>query len=245
MSTVSSPVKNPTQRPWSPPTRLGRLVHVLAALLSSLVLALVARVQVRGRLPEGPVIVAGNHTSVFDPLVSTKVLHSQGRRLLMLGTGGLFDAPVVGRLLYAMGNIPVYRHSETRTESLRESARALRAGSALGLYPEGRITRNLDTSVEPLKTGIVRMSVETGVPIVCLIQWGTHQLVPLHHYVPSWRFFLRPQRIVVEIGGSLNMRELLGTEPTREDLRRGAVLLHTEMERLRCHAAGLPASPRS
>ena len=98
-----------------------------------------------GDLPaHGAVIVAGNHLSVADAFVLTAAVARHRRRIRMLGTAGLFRAPVIGPLLHALGSIPVDRRSTVPAAALAPALAALEAGQCVGLYPEGAITRHPD-----------------------------------------------------------------------------------------------------
>ena len=120
----------------------------------------------------GPVIVVGNHLSVADAFVLTAAVARRGRRIRMLGTAGLFSAPVIGALLRKVGYIPVHRRSDDPAAALAPARAALEAGQCVGLYPEGAITRLEDQWPARGKTGVVRLALDTGAPIVPLAQWG-------------------------------------------------------------------------
>ena len=175
----------------------------------------------------GPVIVVGNHVSVADAFVLVTTIARCGRRIRMLGTGGLFGAPVVGWILRHAGYVPVYRRSEDPAAALAPARAALERGDVVGLYPEGGITRDPDHWPVRGKTGVVRLALDTGAPVVPLAQWGTHRFVGAEG--TRWRALLSPllrPRIVVALGEPLDLRALLGVgsaaEATPEQLRLGA-----------------------
>lgn len=177
--------------------------------------------------PSGPVIVVGNHVSVADAFVLATSVARQGRRIRMLGTAGLFRAPVVGALLRAAGYIPVHRRSTDPASALAPARAALLAGQCIGLYPEGAITRHPDLWPARGKTGVVRLALDTGAPVVPLAQWGTHRLVGAEG--TRWRALLSPltrPRIGVRFGAPLDLRALLGVvsadDASAEQLREGA-----------------------
>jgi 1-acyl-sn-glycerol-3-phosphate acyltransferase len=177
--------------------------------------------------PEGAVIVVGNHLSVADAFVLTAAVARRGRRIRMLGTAGLFDAPVVGTLLRKAGYIPVHRRSADPAAALAPARAALEAGQCVGLYPEGAITRHADQWPARGKTGVVRLALDTGAPVVPLAQWGTHRFVGAEG--TRWKALLSPltrPRVDVRLGTPLDLRALLGVgsaaEATLEQLRTGA-----------------------
>ena len=204
------------------------------------------RTQVGSVPTTGAVIVVGNHLSVADALVLTAAVARHGRRIRMLGTAGLFRAPVLGHVLRAIGYVPVDRRSATPAAALAPALAALAAGQCVGLYPEGAITRHADAWPARGKTGVVRLALDSGAPVVPLAQWGTHELVG--EQGTRWRALLSPltrPRVDVRIGAPLDLRVLLGVgcaaDATAEQLRRGADLvmdaLVAELELLRGEAA--------
>lgn len=178
----------------------------------------------------GPVIVVGNHLSVADAFVLTAAVARRGRRIRMLGTAGLFSAPVIGGLLRKAGYVPVHRRSDDPAAALAPARAALEAGQCLGLYPEGAITRQPGCWPARGKTGVVRLALDTGAPVVPLAQWGTHRFVGAEG--TRWRALLSPltrPRVDVRIGPPLDLRTLLGVssaaDASGQQLRRGADLV--------------------
>jgi len=164
---------------WRPPL-LWRAVQVFARGA----VPLVCRLRVTGDVPEelrnGPLILAGNHIGTFDPVAFTAA--SRVRRVAprMMATGGLFRAPVVGRLMRLAGHIPVDRGRDTVANAVPDAADALRAGSVVFIYPEGRI--GLDPAMWPerAKTGVARLALSTGAPVVPVATWGSHEVIAYH-----------------------------------------------------------------
>ena len=175
----------------------------------------------------GAVIVVGNHLSVADAFLLTTAVARRGRRIRMLGTAGLFTAPVVGALLRKAGYIPVHRRSADPASALAPARAALEAGHCVGLYPEGAITRHPDHWPARGKTGVVRLALDTGAPIVPLAQWGTHRFVGAEG--TRWRALLSPltrPKVDVRLGPPLDLRALLAVDradaATPAQLRTGA-----------------------
>ena len=181
-----------------------------------------------GDLPvSGPVIVVGNHLSVADAFVLGAAVARRGRRIRMLGTAGLFRAPVLGSLLRAVGYIPVDRRGTDPKAALGPARAALEAGQCVGLYPEGAITRHPDGWPARGKTGVVRLALDTGAPVVPLAQWGTQKFVGKEG--TRWKALLSPvtrPRVDVRLGAPLDLRKLLGVscaaDATAIQLRAGA-----------------------
>jgi putative phosphoserine phosphatase / 1-acylglycerol-3-phosphate O-acyltransferase len=87
---------------------------------------------------EGSAIIVGNHRSYFDPLAIGVTLAKRGRPVRFLGKKEVFDVPVAGQVLRAMGGIRVDRGTGS-DEPLQEAAAALLAGELVALMPEGTI----------------------------------------------------------------------------------------------------------
>ena len=142
----------------------------------------VCRLRVSGEVPAslrgGPVILAANHISPFDPIVMTAACHKVGIAPRFLATGGIFDAPVVGAAMRAAGHIRVDRHTARVADALPAAARALAEGSMVLVYPEGRIGLDPWMWPERGKTGVARMAAVSGAPVLPVAQWGTHAVLP-------------------------------------------------------------------
>jgi 1-acyl-sn-glycerol-3-phosphate acyltransferase len=103
------------------------------------------RVQVRGveNVPRsGPLIVACNHRSYLDPPVMGSFVP---RRISYMAKKELFDIPVLGAAIAAVGAYPVDREGSA-TAAIKRSVEILRAGGCIGIFPEGG--RNLEGEKE-------------------------------------------------------------------------------------------------
>jgi 1-acyl-sn-glycerol-3-phosphate acyltransferase len=125
------------------------------------------------RIPrEGPAIVACNHASYLDPLANAYAVVRAGRRPRFLAKDELFRIPVVGTALRGARQIPV-RRGTGETAPLRQAERAVAAGEIVVIYPEGTVTSRPDLLPMEGKTGAVRLSLATGVPITPMASWGS------------------------------------------------------------------------
>jgi 1-acyl-sn-glycerol-3-phosphate acyltransferase len=116
--------------------------------------------------------VAGNHLSYLDPFAHGYFVVRAGRRPRFLAKQELFDNPVVGMLLRGARQIPVDRGTGDAS-SLDAAARALEAGEVVVIYPEGTsVTTDPEFRPGRGKTGTVRLSLRTGVPILPVATWG-------------------------------------------------------------------------
>lgn len=107
----------------------------------------------------GPLIIACNHVSYLDP-------PGMGcfcpRRISYMAKKELFAIPVLGPAIAAVGAYPVDRQGSA-TAAIKRSLEVLRAGGAIGIFPEG--TRNRDGVVQP-QTGVALLASLAGAPVV-------------------------------------------------------------------------------
>lgn len=131
------------------------------------------RVEGMDRIPkDGPAILACNHLSYLDPFSNGCAVIDAGRRPRFLAKQELFDTFLVGSALKGAGQIPVARGSRDVTPLL-DAKRALDRGEVVVIYPEGTVTKRDDHLPMEGKTGTVRLSLMSGVPIIPMASWGS------------------------------------------------------------------------
>ena len=125
----------------------------------------------------GGAVIAANHISHIDPIYSALAVHLARRVPRFLAKDSLWRVPVLGTVLRATGQIPVFRGTADAKASLREGTAALEAGKVLIVYPEGTISR--DPAHWPMHphTGVARLALSSGAPVVPMVHWGTHQVL--------------------------------------------------------------------
>lgn len=164
-------------------------------------LALFYRIEVEGveRVPmEGPVVIAANHHSFLDPLLIGVVLP---RPIAFIARGDLFRVPGLGWLLRKLYAIPVERGSGDLA-AVKAAIRALRAGMAFGIFPEGRRSRS--GVLEPFKTGTAAIALRTGALVLPVAIVGTREIWP-----PGRKPRLRG-KIRVLIGDPIDLGDVAG-----------------------------------
>jgi 1-acyl-sn-glycerol-3-phosphate acyltransferase len=124
----------------------------------------------------GGVIVVVNHISHADPLVVAHFVYDAGRWPQFLGKQSVFDVPVVGRVLRRLRQIPVRRGTVDAAKALEAATAAVKAGDAVVIYPEGTTTREPDLWPMRGRTGVARLWLETGAPVVPLVTWGAQAI---------------------------------------------------------------------
>jgi 1-acyl-sn-glycerol-3-phosphate acyltransferase len=120
----------------------------------------------------GPAIVACNHLSYLDPLTNANAVMKAGRRPRFLAKRDLFEIAVVGWAFTGAHQIPVQRGTGDATPLLL-AEESLARGEVVVIYPEGTVTKREDHLPMEGKTGTVRLSLASGVPIVPLVSWGS------------------------------------------------------------------------
>lgn len=149
------------------------------------------RLQVSGleALPlEGPVLLAGNHDSYWDP-VAIGIAGMPRRQIRALAKSSLWK-PGLGPILNGMGQIPIER-GKGDVGALSRAEEELRAGACIGIFPEG--TRSLGRELRA-RSGFGRLA--AAVPeaeIVCCTVTGTVDIPKFPTARPQVRVdFFRP-----------------------------------------------------
>jgi 1-acyl-sn-glycerol-3-phosphate acyltransferase len=170
------------------------------------------------RLPRtGAAIIVTNHVSHIDPFLVAKMIIDGGRTPRFLAKDTIFDVPVVGAAMRAMGHIPVKRGSADARQSLQPAVESLRSGRVIVLHPEGTVTRDPDGWPMTGKTGAARLALlAPDVPVIPVAQWGIQHSIDL--YRKKVRLLPRP-RHVVSIGEPVDLSAYAGAQPTAEVLR--------------------------
>ncbi|MCW4355400.1 1-acyl-sn-glycerol-3-phosphate acyltransferase [Hoyosella sp. YIM 151337] len=159
---------------------------------------------------EGEAILASNHLAVADSLYLPLMVR---RRITFLAKSEYFTTPgVKGKLLkffYAgSGQVPIDRSSGAAAEAAMITGRRILAeGKLLGLYPEG--TRSPDGRLFKGKTGIARLALETGAPVIPVAMIGTERVNP-----PGSKMW-KPAKVRIRVGKPLDFSRFEGMRGTR------------------------------
>lgn len=176
--------KKSSQSLQMPELKPGREItlqmRILAVILRPWV-RLLYKVKVTGmeNLPKtGGYVLAANHVTTVDALAVAYMMYFRLHRAPhFLAKEGLFKTPIVGPVLLAVGQIPVFRGQRKNTDPMEAAYKVLRAGHVIGIFPEGTLTRDPDLWPMRGRTGAIRLAIETGVPIVPVGQWGTEKVM--------------------------------------------------------------------
>jgi 1-acyl-sn-glycerol-3-phosphate acyltransferase len=136
----------------------------------------------------GPVIIASNHLSFSDSIFMPLVVP---RKVTFLAKSEYFTSPgikgFIKKLTFiALGQVPIDRSGGKRSEAaLATGLKVLQQGHCLGIYPEG--TRSPDGRLYKGRTGIARMAIESGAPIIPVAMFNTAEIQPTGQVVPKVR----------------------------------------------------------
>ncbi|OLT14239.1 acyl-phosphate glycerol 3-phosphate acyltransferase [Pseudonocardia sp. CNS-139] len=198
-----------------------------------------ARYEGREHIPAtGGVLVVANHISHLDPLYSGILVHSSRRVPRFLAKHSLWRVPVLGRVLSGSGQIPVYRDSADAQQSLRDATRALEAGKAVVIYPEGTITRDPQGWPMLARTGVARLALSADVPVLPAVHWGTREVLDKYHR----KFRPLPRKpITVRCGPPVDLSAHRGRPVDAPLLREVTDMLMAQVRDLLAEVRGEPA----
>ncbi len=135
---------------------------------------------------KGPVIIASNHLSFSDSIFMPLVVP---RKVTFLAKSEYFTSPgvkgFVKKLTFiALGQVPVDRTGGRRSEAaLLTGLKCLAGGECLGIYPEG--TRSPDGRLYKGRTGIARLAIESGAPVIPVAMSNTDKIQPTGKLIPN------------------------------------------------------------
>ena len=137
---------------------------------------------------DGAAILASNHLSFCDSFFMPVMVP---RKVTFLAKAEYFTTPgIKGRLakllITAAGQVPIDRSdADASRAALNTGVRVLSRGGLLGIYPEG--TRSPDGRLYRGKTGVARMALEAGVPVIPVAMIGTEIIQPTGRVLPRFR----------------------------------------------------------
>jgi 1-acyl-sn-glycerol-3-phosphate acyltransferase len=164
---------------------------------------------------KGPVILASNHLSWSDWIFTPMAIK---RRITFVAKAEYFTTPgLKGGLqkffFTSAGQVPIERGSASAAEGALEASRkVLQSGGVMGIYPEG--TRSHSGKLYRGRTGVARLAIEMGVPVIPVGLIGTDEAAP-----PGKTFGSLRARPVVHFGKPLDFSRYEGMENDRFILR--------------------------
>ncbi len=186
---------------------------VLKFVLVGPILRLLFRPDVQGleNIPRrGPAILASNHLSFSDSIFLPLMVP---RRVTFLAKSEYFTGKGIkgflSRAFFAgAGQVPIDRTSGTAArDALDTGVRILKEGKLLGIYPEG--TRSPDARLYRGKTGIARMSLESGAVVIPVVMIDTEKIQPIGKKIP------RIRKVKIRVGVPLDFSRYEGMSGDR------------------------------
>jgi 1-acyl-sn-glycerol-3-phosphate acyltransferase len=137
------------------------------------------------------VILAANHRSFLDSIFIPLVVH---RRVTFVAKAEYFDDPKTAWFFRGVGQIPIRREGGSASErALAAATDVLRRGGVFAIYPEG--TRTRDGDLHKGHTGVARLALRCGVPVVPIGLIGSDEVQPVDARMP--RLF---RRVAIRFG---------------------------------------------
>jgi 1-acyl-sn-glycerol-3-phosphate acyltransferase len=200
MTTSVPPASDRARRPWGY-SRFWRMVSVMV--LRPLLHLLIRNKQSgRQNIPrKGGVILAPNHLSYVDWGTDALFCYESGRYPVFLIKASAFKVKGIGAFLHKAGQLPVYRGRADAALVLKDAQVALEQGAAVIIYPESTATRDPDLWPMVSKTGVARLALASGAPVIPVAHWGTQDILPYGSKKVFSGLFRPPRKTVRTIAG--------------------------------------------
>jgi 1-acyl-sn-glycerol-3-phosphate acyltransferase len=171
-------------------------------------LRLIFRPKVAGveNVPDhGPAILASNHLSfsdsIFMPLMVKRKVTFVAKAEYFTGKG--LKGWLTKMFFVGTGTIPVDRSGGRAAQAALETQlKVLRAGNLAGIYPEG--TRSPDGRLYRGKTGVARLALESGAPVIPVVMLNADEIQPPGKVIP------RIKRVKIHFGQPLDFSRYAG-----------------------------------
>ena len=169
------------------------------------------RIKVTGRehIPrEGPGIIASNHFSYADHFLFPA---KSPRQIFYISKAQHFENPVQAWFFKGVGVIPLKRGASDQ-DAFNAALDVLKRGDLLGIFPEG--TRSVDGKVHKGRTGVIRMALMTGAPIIPVGMTNTDVILPKGVHWPKFK------KCVINVGEPMDLSQYKGMQDDREVCRK-------------------------
>jgi 1-acyl-sn-glycerol-3-phosphate acyltransferase len=162
---------------------------------------------------KGPAIIAANHVSFLDSFFIPLVV--KRRKVTYLAKADYFKSWKTSWFFKSAGQISCERTGGSKSQqSLEIALDVLKSGNLLGIYPEG--TRSPDGRLYRGRTGIARLALAAGVPVIPTGLVGTDIVMPKEAKMPK---FTGRLEVKVRFGKALDFSRFQGRERDRFALR--------------------------
>jgi 1-acyl-sn-glycerol-3-phosphate acyltransferase len=226
MSTTES------RRPWGY-SKFWRAVSVMV-LRPSLRLLITNKHAGQSNIPKtGGVIIAPNHLSYVDWGTDALFVYESGRYPVFMIKGSMFRVKAIGPFLYKAGQLPVNRGAADAALVLKIAEEALARGAAVIIYPEATATRDPDLWPMVSKTGVARLALTSGAPVIPVAHWGTQNILPYGSKKVFGGLFVPPRKTVRTVAGPpVDLSQWAGKQNSARALREATTAIMAEVAAL-------------
>jgi 1-acyl-sn-glycerol-3-phosphate acyltransferase len=159
------------------------------------------------RIPQGPVVYASNHSSMFDIWALAATLPGSVR---LVAKQELARIPLLGRAMVTAGHVMIDReHPRRALAAYERAADVIRSGVSAVVFPEG--TRSRTGELLPFKNAPFGLAIAAQVPVVPVYVRNTFEIMP------KGGVRLRPRPIEIEVGDPIATAGM--TLERRQELR--------------------------
>lgn len=116
-----------------------------------------------------PAVIIANHTSFLDILVIAMTTH----KMVFLVNNWVYDSPIFGKIVKALGFYPVSQGIENGIETLREK---VNQGYSLIVFPEA--ARSFSNDIKRFHKGAFYLAEEFGIDILPIYLHGNSEVLP-------------------------------------------------------------------
>jgi 1-acyl-sn-glycerol-3-phosphate acyltransferase len=197
--------------------------------------------------PAGGMIVAGNHLSYADWPAMALFCYEAGHYPVFTIKSPVFDVKVIGSLMRKLGQLPVYRGRADAALVLKQAEQRIGRGACVIFYPEGTASRDPDQWPMVAKTGVARLALSTGAPVIPVACWGAQVILPYGDKRP--RLFPR-KTVRIAAGPPVDLSAFAGQPLTADTLRRATDVIMADITGLLGRLRGeqppaVPYDPRA
>jgi 1-acyl-sn-glycerol-3-phosphate acyltransferase len=206
------------------------LYWILKRVILGPALLILFRPKITGKknLPkQGAAILASNHMSfsdsIFLPLAVPRRITFLAKSEYFTGRG--IKGWLMKKFFEGAGQVPIDRSGGRASEAAVNTAISiLKSGQLLGIYPEG--TRSPDGKLYRGRTGMARIAIEAGVPVIPVAMIGTYDIQPIGQVLP------RIKRVGIAFGEPIDMSQFLGKQRDPAVLREATNLVMESLKKL-------------
>jgi 1-acyl-sn-glycerol-3-phosphate acyltransferase len=196
---------------------------------------------------DGGMIVAGNHLSYMDWPAMAIFIYLAGQYPVFTIKSPVFDVRMLGSVLRKLGQLPVYRGRADAALVLKDAEQRIARGACVIFYPEGTASRDPDHWPMVARTGVARLALSSGAPVIPVACWGAQVILPYGDKRP--RLFPR-KTVQVAAGPPVDLSEFAGRPLTADTLRGATNAIMADITRLVAGLRGeqspaVPYDPRA